>query len=258
MTNELSEDARKLMDRARRQGGPTAARKARLTASVMAAASSAVAMGASAGVTTAAKTTAGSASLLKLVGAGLLASVVGVSGTAAVKYALRAEPAAPPSVVRQATPGRAVPAPLPQPAAMVAAPVTAEPTVVAASPKRTTRPTAPLQPPAAHNPDELGTSVAPAPLAPEDSSAAEVAALASAMEALEAGRFTEALQTSRAARLRYPQGVLRPELALVEIESLCGLKQPADARRLAAEMPRADRSPMVLERLTRTCTGGDQ
>ncbi len=290
MTNELSENARTLLDRARRQGGPTAAQKARLTASVMAATVATTAAASTAGgvgAATVGKATVGGASVLKLVGAGLLATVVGVSGTVAMKYTM--QPASGP-VAQQLAPELARPqtsAPLaaqsaveasaPPPEPIDGPPVVQRIEIVQALPQ----PVGPNEVTGKPRPrgqvlknaeplPEVESEVAPSALAIpsvetprpvtqvalEDSSAAEVAALGSAMEALDSGRFLEALDTARSARLAYPRGVLRPELTLVEIESLCALNRRADALAVAADIPSADRSPLVVQKLGRSCVGG--
>ncbi len=278
MTNELSGSARTLLDRARRQGGPTAAQKAQLTASVMAATVATTAAASTAGGVGAASV--GGASLLKLVGAGLLATVVGVSGTVAIKHTLRPASAPAATAAPRSAPEFERPEERPPLAAESVVEVVA-PTVepIAAAPVVQRIETVQTRPTPAVPIDLTGhaarlreqepevtlpTHAAPPAETPlpmnqvefEDSSAAEVAALGSAMEALDAGRFLEALQTARSARLTYPRGVLRPELTLVEIESLCALKRTDDALVVAAELLSADRSPLVVQKLGRSCVGG--
>jgi len=80
-----------------------------------------------------------------------------------------------------------------------------------------------------------------------------VTALGAALEALEEGRPQEALQAARTARLAAPRGALRPELTVIEIEALCALQRPSEAAALAASMVESDRTPLVVQRLRRTC-----
>ncbi|MCA3016809.1 MAG: hypothetical protein INH41_30870 [Myxococcaceae bacterium] len=78
-------------------------------------------------------------------------------------------------------------------------------------------------------------------------------ALSSALEALEAQRWSEALTIARRTRRAHPTGALRPELTVIEIEALCGLKSLTEAQDVADAMPRADQTPLALERLRRSC-----
>lgn len=254
MNDELSKNARTLLDAARRQGGPTTAQKAKLTVAVMTATAS----------TAAAMTTGAAAtgtSLLKLVGAGLIATFVGVSGTVLVKKL--AEPPAlvassPSQSVHQpvAPPRPVVPASRAPEAAPVVVEAPAEPEP--ARPSRAPPLAAPLPPRAERLPAEPATPEVPLRqpslhTVPTDTTAAEVTALGAALEALEEGRPLEALQAARTARLAAPNGALRPELTVIEIEALCALQRQPEASELAASMPQSDRTPLVTQRLRRTC-----
>lgn len=259
MTDELSTRSRALIDAARRQGGPSTAQKAALTAAVVSATTgTAAAMSGSAAVA--------GVSIGKLVGAGLLAAVVGIGGTVTVKQVL-APPHAP--VVQQAVPPKPTPrapapverssappaieqAPSVEPATTAPEPTPAPPAPHAASPG----PSAPVPSPPPAVP-EATPDVAPAPRAhatpAADTSSAEITALGAALEALEANDPKEALSVARKTRLEFPHGVLRPELTVVEIEALCALGRATEARELADAMPQADRTPLVLEKLRRSC-----
>jgi hypothetical protein len=285
MNDELSRNARTLLDAARHQGGPTTAQKAKLTVAVMTATA-----GTAAAMTTGAAATG--TSVAKLVGAGLIATLVGVSGTVLVKTVRAPARAHPPAVVmqRSASPVVAPPpvvAELPSPVAppivdeatppSPVAPTTvdeatppspvAPPTVVEATqPLPEPAPTVRAAPIAAPPPPRIEPTavepMTPAASAPNpvrhaalpDTTAAEVTALGAALEGIEEGRPLEALEAARSARRAAPNGALRPELTVVEIEALCALHREAEAAELAASMPERDRTPLVVQRLRRTCT----
>lgn len=253
MNDELSKNARALLDTARRQGGPTTAQKAKLTVAVMTATSSAAAAMATGAAAT-------GTSVLKLLGAGLVATIVGVSGTVLVKKSAEPPRAPTPTVV----PRRANPVATPQPVSPEQPSVEPQPivedeapTVAAPAPKVQPPPTAAPRPPPP-SPAEPATPDLPAaaPMThptPSDTTAAEVTALGAALEALEEGRALEALQTARTARRAAPNGALRPELTVIEIEALCALQRQPEASELATSMPESDRTPLVVQRLRRTC-----
>jgi hypothetical protein len=277
MTDGLSDRARSLVDAAKAQGGPTRAQQAKMAGAVVAATSStAAAFGTGAGTTVTA-----SASMTKLVGAGVLAALVGMGGTVAVSKAVsprprpplvergarvdttpvveRTQPSAETAPVAELTtsPGAALPeavepevVPVVERAPVVAAPPSARPSP-AAAPAATPRPPEPETPAVAASPEP-----APAPTStrtPAPDTTAEVTALATAMEALDAHDFAQALSVARATRRASPTGVLRPELTLLEIEALCGLGRTDEAQDVADAMPQADRTTLVLGRLRRSC-----
>ena len=257
MNDELSKNARTLLYAARHQGGPTTAQKAKLTVAVMTATA-----GTAAAMTTGAAATG--TSLVKLVGAGVIATILGVSGTVLVKKAATPLPAPvtvpAAGVVRPVEPPRAR-APAPQQA--VAEPIVGEatpapvqqPARAAPPPRVTERPLAlpDVEPVAESATPELAGRLPPSRSVPSDTTAAEVTALGGALEALEEGRPADALQMARTARLAAPNGALRPELTVIEVEALCALQRKAEASELAASMPQSDRSPLVVQRLKRTC-----
>ena len=256
MNDELSKNARALLDTARRQGGPTTAQKAKLTVAVMTATA-----GTAAAMTTSAAATG--TSVAKLLGAGLLATIVGVSGTVLVKKASEPPRAPAPTIVAPSVP---TPVAAPQPVAAEEPSVEPQPDVVeevpaVAAPTPTVQP-APIAAPrplqAERSPAEPATPEVPAAAptrhaTPPDTTAAEVTALGAALEAIEEGRPLEALQTARTARRAAPNGALRPELTVIEIEALCALQRQDEAVELAASMPESDRTPLVVQRLRRTC-----
>jgi hypothetical protein len=299
MRNELSDRAQALLEAAKQQGGPTAAQKAKLAVALMAvtgeaAAGAAAVAGATAatGGSALASGAAASVSVVKLVGAGLAAMLVGASGTLAVtkglgwRTPLDAPVAAPaiaaPAVAAPAVAAPAVAAPavgersvqtevpllpvvtepVPAPTKPPDVPVSEDgpSTATPRSVPRTPRPAPHLAPavadppaplvvptPDVPRPASLSTSVRP------DTTTAQVTALGAALEALDEGHASEALSIASDARRTFPSGVLRPELTVVEIEALCALDQEGEARALAESMPAADRTPLVLERLRRSC-----
>jgi thioredoxin-like negative regulator of GroEL len=80
-----------------------------------------------------------------------------------------------------------------------------------------------------------------------------VLALATAMEALDAKDFAQALDVARTTRRAHPTGALRPELTLLEVEALCGLSRVDEAQDVVDAMPLVDRTALVQERPRRTC-----
>lgn len=270
MTHAFSPEAQRLIDAARRQGGPNAAQLAKLSASVLAvSAGTAAASGAAAAV---------GVSAMKLIGAAALAVGVGVSLTLGVAKVVihqkrgPSEPLVVASAVRIAQP--APPGPLsPEPmAGRVDQPVaisTQSPT----APKGARKPSsstdssllqrgAPVGveqpsvlPQRAHAADlEVDDSAPSASRAlTVDSSAAEVVALEAALTALSLGNPLEALGTVRATRQAYPDGALQPELKVLEVEALCALERVDEAKALVASMSAKDRTPLAMERLRRTC-----
>ncbi|MDP1918774.1 MAG: hypothetical protein Q8L14_21175 [Myxococcales bacterium] len=257
MNDELSKNARALLDAARPQGGPTRAQKAKLTVAVMTATAS----------TAAAMTTGAAAtgtSVLKLLGAGLIATIVGVSSTVLVKKASEPPRAPAPTVVARSVPNPvAAPPPVsPEPPSVEPQSIVVEEAPEVAAPAPTVQPAAigPPRPPQAAPAEPTTPEVPEVPAAvparhatPSDTTAAEVTALGAALEALEEGRPLEALQTARTARRAAPHGALRPELTVIEIEALCALQRQPEASELAASMPESDRTPLVVQRLRRTC-----
>ncbi len=257
MNDELSKNARALLDAARPQGGPTKAQKAKLTVAVMTATA-----GTAAAMTSGAAATGTSA--LKLLGAGLIATIVGVSGTVLVKKAGEEPRRAPaPTVVVRSVPNTiAAPPPVsPEPPSVEPQPIVVEAAPPAVEPVPTLRPPPIAAPPPTRverSPAEPATPEVPAAVparnaTPSDTTAAEVTALGAALEALEEGRPLEALSAARTARRAAPNGALRPELTVVEIEALCALQRQEEASELAASMPESDRTPLVVQRLRRTC-----
>jgi hypothetical protein len=256
MNDELSRNARTLLDAARHQGGPTTAQKAKLTVAVMTATA-----GTAAAMTTSAAATG--TSVAKLVGAGLIATLVGISGTVLVKTVRAPARAHPPAVVmqRSASPVVAPPPVVAEPPSPVAPPIVVEATRPLPDPEPTIHAApiaAPLPPRIEPSPVEPTTPAVPAPVpvrhaTPPDTTAAEVLALGVALEALEEGRPLEALEAARTARRAAPNGALRPELTVVEIEALCALHREAEGAELSASMPESDRTPLVVQRLRRSC-----
>lgn len=256
MNDELSKNARALLDTARRQGGPTTAQKAKLTVAVMTATA-----GTAAAMTTSAAATG--TSVLKLLGAGLLATIVGVSSTVLVKKASEPPRAPAPTVVVRSMPTAVIAPPPFSPEQPSVEPqqiaVEAVPPVTAPTPMVQPAPVAAPRPPQVErSPVEPATPEVPAAaptrhVTPSDTTAAEVTALGAALEAIEEGRPLEALQTARTARRAAPNGALRPELTVIEIEALCALQRQEEASELASSMPESDRTPLVVQRLRRTC-----
>jgi len=265
MNHELSDRARALLESAKHQGGPTTAQKAKLTVAVMTATA-----GTAAAMTTGVAATGLSAA--KLVGAGVLALFVGVAGTAMVTTALRSPPPAraittvSPTTVPTRTMKLTTEEPAAPPRAIVAPPIepgrpAPEPVAAKAEPSRPSAPPRAVAPPTAtpdlSTPDVEVVRPAPSPtIAAVDSSTEEVTALGAALEALEENRPLEALNTARAARLSWPRGILRPEFTVIEISALCALGRASDAREVSGSLPSADRTPLVLEKLRRSCVGG--
>lgn len=282
MSDELSNDARALLDAARHEGGPSRTQRARLTVAVM------TATGGTAAAMTGAAVATGST--LKLVVAGVLAAAVGVGGTVGVKRALVASSA--PEVARSAAASTGPVEPSHESASAPA--VVLEPSTTPVEP--TLEPE--VAPAIVHRPheaqpasptivqtkvaDDNAARVEPAVVSAADdalverssdrsqsvpvaeparadarpldnSAAAEVTALGAALEALEAHDAEQARVLARQARLQFPNGTLRPELTLIEIEALCLLNRDAEAVELMNAMPAADRTPLVLEKLRNTC-----
>jgi hypothetical protein len=268
--NDLNERARALIDTAKSQGGLTPERRARLTASISAATAAGAAL---AGTGSASAAAPAAASVIKLGVVGLLAVGVGVGGTWTVSRLVTRSPRAAAPVSHGAPASTREAAPSAAPA------VPAEPVVVAragderppAAPTPTPTPARAPKPnaaspeierpaPAAETPPvfEAPPAAAPEPLArgvEEDSTAEEVRALSQATEALRARDFERARTLARGARMRFPRGVLRAELTLVEIEALCGLQRTDDARSLADTLTSGDRTALVVDRLGRSCAG---
>lgn len=253
--DDLSEAARDLLDGAKKAPGPGRARKARVTAALMAT------------VGSSALATAGVGTTLKLIGAGLLAGVVGVSGTMLVIKELRRPHPEAVTVVQSRSP-RVVPtapsvpslSPEPEreptrtPSVQIASPPTPaeQPRVVRSPPAR---PLAPLPTPptldlARPSPNSSAPAKAGGPRGTADD---EVTALGAALDAMEAERPAEALIIVRRAREHNPNGVLRPELALAEVLALCALSHVDEARAAAEGIPDVDKTPLVLERLRGSC-----
>jgi hypothetical protein len=259
MNDELSKASLTLIDAARRQGGPTSAQKARLTAAVLTTTATAAAAMAT-------SVTATGTSLVKLVGAGFIATLVGASGTLLVKKAVESHrpaltvsaervprPAVAPALPRVVAPAARAPDPIPS---------VVEETELPVQPVREPPPPQVMPLPAAHPeavpPAEPATADIPPPLplmyaTPVDTTPAEVTALGAALEALEEDRPKDALDLAHAMRLAAPRGALSPELTVVEVEALCRLQRQPEASALAASMPERDRSALVVQRLRRTC-----
>lgn len=291
MTAGLSNEANALLERAKRQGGPSAAQTAKIGAAVFAATTTTAAAATS---TTAATTvtvaTTGStgSSLITLVGAGLVATALGIGGTVAVKRSLAPPAQQPPPRARVAVaPANAPQAPKPivavalpsePPPAEPAhdAPPTTEPKQPPVAATRVTRavaePADPTPTPRTAEPRSAEPTVAPTPDLPEaepprsthhefaqpDSTAAQVAALTAAVDALERHEPELARVTAREARLADPRGVLSPELMVVEITALCELGRRDDALTLSRQMSSAEQTPLVRGKLGRTCVGTGQ
>lgn len=276
MTAGLSNEANALLERAKNQGGPTAAQTAKIGAAVFAAttASAATATAAAAG------TVATTSSFITIVGAGLVATALGIGGTVAVKHALappREQPRA-----RATSPSLTVPTPSPTGQPVVVAPVAAPsepvPEEPATEPKQAdlAAPRAarvelkPAVVPSVVNTPEVVTAepTPDVPAAPPprvrneaplvDSTAAQVAALTAAVEALEHHQPEVARATAHDARLAFPRGVLSPELMVVEITALCELGRRDDALTLSHQMTSAEQTPLVRGKLGRTCVGSGE
>lgn len=206
-------------------------------------------------------------SIAKLVGAGIVATVIGASGTVAV-LSLRKPATVPPPVTSQPAP-RAQPLQQPEPTTPPP-PIEehrVEPTAEVPAPDRAPPPVTKGQPdpvPAAlTTPGEEPQTpaiAAPVPAVPPsrtaaiDTSAEEVTALGAALEALEENRPAEALELARRTRRSVPNGVLRPELMVIEIEALCAMGRSEEAKTVEASMAAADRTGLVAEKLRRSCT----
>lgn len=271
MTAGLSNESRALLERAKRQGGPTPAQTAKIGAAVLAATTASAATAAATTISGGGTAVAASSSLITVIGAGLVATAIGIGGTIAVKRAI-APPAPPPRVATRPPPAivpsvepivaspqiEQPPEPLPAPVVVEApAPITTprpsaratvKPEVVAVEPT----PEVPEQP----------RPIEPAPRAgvahdqpPVDSTAAQVAALTAAVEALDRNQPEVARSTARTARLADRSGVLAPELMVVEITALCELGRRDDAIDLSHEMTAAEQTPLVRGKLGRTCVG---
>ena len=285
MTAGLSNEANALLERAKRQGGPSAAQTAKIGAAVFAAttATAAAATATTAATTATVATTASTgSSLITIVGAGLVATALGIGGTVAVKHALTPPAQQPPRPRVAVAPANAPQAPKPiVPVALPSEPPPAEPAQEAPPT------TEPKQPPVAATrvkrevaepaeptatPRSAEPTVAPTPDLPEaeptrsthhelaqpDSTAAQVAALTAAVDALERHEPEFARVTAREARLADPRGVLSPELMVVEITALCELGRRDDALTLSRQMSSAEQTPLVRGKLGRTCVGTGQ
>ena len=272
MTAGLSNEANALLERAKKQGGPTAAQTAKIGAAVFAAttASAATATAAAAG------TVATTSSFITIVGAGLVATALGIGGTVAVKHALappREQPRA-----RAISPSLTVPTPSPTGQPVVVAPnepVRDEPAhepkqADLAAPRAARVELKPAVVPSVVNTPEVVTAE-PTPDVPAtppprvrneapvvDSTAAQVAALTAAVEALEHHQPEVARATAHDARLAFPRGVLSPELMVVEITALCELGRRDDALTLSHQMTSAEQTPLVRGKLGRTCVGSGE
>ncbi len=110
-------------------------------------------------------------------------------------------------------------------------------------PVRAARPMTSVAPPAA----------APSPLRNDVST--EVVALERAVQALAAGLPGEALETAQTTLGANPKVALRPEFVVIEVEALCDLNRIDEAQAVEHEMTAEERSPLVLERLRRSCVG---
>lgn len=271
MTAGLSNESRALLDRAKRQGGPTPAQTAKIGAAVFAAttASAATATATAAAVTTASgggAAVAASSSLITMIGAGLVATAIGIGGTVAVKRALT--PPAPPPRVAAAMPAPAPIVPSVEP--IVVAPPAEQPAEAVAPPVVVPAPVVTTPRPAARVEVKPDVAAEPTPEVPEqprpidpippvappvDSTAAQVAALTAAVEALERHQPEVARATAREARLADRNGVLSPELTVVEITALCELGRRDDALALSRQMTAAEQTPLVRGKLGRTCVG---
>ncbi|MBM4776555.1 MAG: hypothetical protein GQE15_02540 [Archangiaceae bacterium] len=279
MTAGLSNESRALLERAKRQGGPTPAQTAKIGAAVFAAttATAATATATAATVATASgggTAVAASSSLITMIGAGLVATALGIGGTVAVKRAL-APPAPPPRVV---APMPAPPPTVPSVQPIVVAPPVEQPTEAVAPPVVVPTPLVATPRPAARvevKPDVVAAEPTPevphlpkpsepAPPVvrhqeqPVDSTAAQVAALTAAVEALEQHQPEVARSTAREARLADRNGALAPELMVVEITALCELGRRNDALSLSRQMTAAEQTPLVRGKLGRTCVGTEK
>lgn len=232
---ELSPRAREVIDTARAQTGLPLARRAALKVSVMKAVSPA----------SVASTVTSSAWAAKVLVFTALSAVVGVS----VRSWHRPLPVAPRAPVQQIAP----PAPRERTIAQPASPQRGEPSIVA--------PVAPPLPPPAPKPSArmarlvvaVTTPPTPLPSPSVDDVSADVVALERAVAALAAGRPLDALSTARSTLASNPHGALRPEFIAVEVEALCDLNRLEEALEVEVAMEPEDRSPLVLERLRRSC-----
>lgn len=271
MTAGLSNESRALLERAKRQGGPTRAQTAKIGAAVLAATTASAATAAATTISGGGTAVAASSSLITVIGAGLVATAIGIGGTIAVKRAI-APPAPPPRVAIRTPPASAssvepiVASPqIAQPPEPVPAPVVVEAPAPVATARPSERATAKPQVVAVEStPDvpELVRPIEPAPPAvvpheqpPVDSTAAQVAALTAAVDALDRNQPEVARSTARAARLADRSGVLAPELMVVEITALCELGRRDEAVSLSREMTAAEQTPLVRGKLGRTCVG---
>jgi hypothetical protein len=204
--------------------------------------------------------------------AGLVASALGVGVTVAVKRALAPSP--PPREARVPTAPKPVVPSVEAPGEVRVeqrevdeAPLDVEPRAPVVSPRPPSR--APVPPVVKTEPQPVapeGTpdvpEARPAPPVQRqpqqpvvDSTAAQVAALSAAVEALERHQPELARVTARDARLADRSGVLVPELMVVEITALCDLGQHEEAQALARQMTATEQTPLVRGKLGRTCVG---
>lgn len=285
MSAELSGPARALLDAARQQGGPSQRQRARLTAAVLATSATTAAVATQASSLAPAPLTVGTtASIAKLLGAGLLATLVGISATVAVKKTLAPTPRpvverlAPPPVATAVVPSSPEPATVEAPpaqdlpatpAGLLAAP-SVEPIVEPAprAPPITPAPGATAPAPApdvavaesplpAPPPPPLEPStpaIAPPPVLDADTEA-QATALRLALDALDELRPFDALYHARTTRNAHPRGAMRLELLLVEIDALCALDRELEARELAARIPANERTQPIRNKLRRSCVG---
>lgn len=226
---ELSPRARELIDTARAQTGLPLARRAALKVSVMKALSPA----------SVATTATSSAWAFKVLVFAVLSAAVGVgvrSWHRPIEAAHTPEQPIVPMVPRaEVVAPAALPLPVEPSSAVEVAPHPLKP------PARLARPVVVVS----------STPAAPPPV--EDDVSAEVVALERAVQALAAGRAVEALATAQAALSSNPRGALRPEFMVVEIEALCDLNRLDEALEVEVSMTPEERTPLVRERLRRSC-----
>jgi hypothetical protein len=81
----------------------------------------------------------------------------------------------------------------------------------------------------------------------------ELGTVAGAMAALDAARFSEALETVIRYRETFPTGALITEARVLEVLALCGLGRRDEAQRAAAAIGPAEGNNPAVRRLSRSC-----
>ena len=222
---ELSQEARELVDLARGSRSPSDEQRDRAFQALMAG------LGGGAGLAT------GQAAAAKLAGKSALvwlkwavpALLVAAAGVAT--YAVKARPPAPVPAWRSV----AAPRPSAPP------PVVAEPAAPAALPDSSASPDASAVP--ARKPTSVRAS--------SGDLVQELALLHQALAESRSGHAARALELARQHAQRFPNSHLGVERAAIEVRSLCALGRAADARKIAERLPNSPVSAALRE----TCVG---